>query len=267
LVKAQRERLRAGDVGEVDVLQTQVEEQLFQNELLAAQADAENASLALSGFLGRDRGQTLLVPQGNLGLSARDFDLHSLLAGALRRRPDLIALRHARDSAQTGVRLEKANRVPDVDVGAGWTRATRSDNAIAPSPEFDSLGLSFSVPIPLWNRNKAAIAAARFTAEQAEKQLESAELKAEVQVRQAFTTYRSAVERLSRYKGTILKDAEAVLEAKRFSYQRGQTTLLDLLDAQRTANEVRASYNDALADHAKALIELQRSAELWDLQF
>ena len=75
------------------------------------------------------------------------------------------------------------------------------------------------------------------------------------------------LERLGHYQNGILKDADAVVEAKRFSYQHGQTTLLELLDAQRTANEVRSSYNDALADHAKALVELERAAQLWEIQF
>jgi len=269
LVKAQHERLRVGDVGEVDVLRTQVEEQQFQNELLAAQADAENASLALSQFLGRDRGQTVLIPRGNLEIPPREFDLPKLLADALSHRADLIALRYTRDAGQSGIRLAKASRVPDVGVGVTYTHndGVAINHPVDPTPSFDQLTLSFSLPLPLWNRNRAAIDTARFTASQAQKQLEAAELKAEVQIRQAFTTYRSSVERVSRYRGTILKDAGTVLESKRFSYQRGQATLLELLDAQRTANEVRASYNDALADHAKALIELQRTAELWEIEF
>jgi cobalt-zinc-cadmium efflux system outer membrane protein len=267
LANAQRERLRAGDVGEVDVLQTQVEEQQFQNELLSAEADAENASIALSGFLGRDQGQTLLVPKGSIEIPVHEYKLPGLIADALRHRSDLVALRHTRDAAQSRVREEKANRIPNVDVGPNWTHNTESENSIAPSPTWDSVGLGVSLPLPLWNRNRAAIASAGFTADQAQKQLEAAELKAEVQLRQTYTSYQSAVERLRHYEGTILKDADTVLEARRFSYQRGQTTLLELLDAQRTANEVRQGYIDTLAGHAKALIELQRAAELWDIAF
>lgn len=267
LLDTQRERRRAGDLSQADLLQTQVEEQQFQNEVLKAQADAENASLALSGFLGRDRGQTFLIPKGNLEVPPKDFDVSRLLADALKSRADLVALRHARDAAQNNIRIEKANRIPSVDVGAAWTHSTESENSIAPSPEFDSIGLSLSFPLPLWNRNQPAIASARYSAEQAEKQLEAAELKAEVQIRQAFTAYNNAVERLRHYQAGILKDAEAVLEARRFSYQQGQTPLLELLDAQRTENEVRSGYTDALADHAKALIDLERAAQLSDIQF
>jgi cobalt-zinc-cadmium efflux system outer membrane protein len=267
LADRQRARYRAGDISQADLLQTQVEERQFENESLAARADAESASLALSGFLGRNRGRTLLIPKGKLELPGREFDLARLLAGALRNRSDLIALRHTRDAAQSAVLQEKANRIPSVDVGAGWTHNTSSDNSIAPAPEFDSVGLSLSFPIPLWNRNRAAIAAARFAADRAQKQVEAAELKAEVQIRRAFTSYGSAVERVRQYQGGILKDADAVLEAKRFSYQRGQATLLELLEAQRAANDVRASYNDALADQARTLVELERAAQLWEIEF
>jgi outer membrane protein, heavy metal efflux system len=182
LVETQRERHRAGAISQADMLQTQVEEQQFQNELLATQAEAQNALLALSAFLGRDRGRSLLIPKGNLEIPTRDFDLSGLLADGLQRRADLIALRHARDAAQSRIRLEKASRFPNVDVGAGWTRSTKSDNSIAPAPEFDAVGVTFSFPLPLWNRNQAAIAAARFAAAQVRKQLEAAELKAEVQI-------------------------------------------------------------------------------------
>ena len=74
LAETQRERFRAGDISEAEMLQTRVEEQQFQNESLSVQADAENASLALGGFLGSDRGQTLLIPKGNLEIAAREFE-------------------------------------------------------------------------------------------------------------------------------------------------------------------------------------------------
>ena len=267
LLDTQRERFGAGDISQADLLQTQVEQQQFANELLSAEADADKASLALTGFLGRETGPVHLIPKGDLAIPARDFNASILITEALRNRGDLVALRRTRDAAASKIHEEKASRIPNVDVGAGWTHSSSSENDISPSPAFDSIGLSLSFPIPIWNRNQAAIATAQYTAQQAQKQLESAELKAEVQIRQGLTAYRSAEERVRQYQSGILKDANAVLEARRFSYQRGQTSLLELLDAQRTANEVRSSYNDALGDQAKALIDLQRSAGLCDIQF
>lgn len=267
LAEAQERRFKAGDISEADMLQAVVEKRQFQNDLIAAEADAEKASLFLDSFLGRERGHSRLIPKGSLELSPREFDASQLIRSALTNRGDLIALRRFQEASETHVRLEKANRVPDVDVGVGWLRNTRSDNIISPSPQFDSAGLTFSLPLPLWNRNKAGIAAARAGADQAKKMIEAAELKTEVQIRQSLVDYRGAIERVRNYQVGILKDADTVLDARRFGYQRGESSLLELIEAQRTATEVRTAYNDALADQARSLIEVQRAAGLMDIQF
>jgi cobalt-zinc-cadmium efflux system outer membrane protein len=129
------------------------------------------------------------------------------------------------------------------------------------------VGLSLSIPLPLWNRQRPEIQNARLAAERAQTALEAAELKAEVQVRQAAGTYQLMTDRVRMFRGELIKGADEVLAAKRFGYEHGQNTLLDLLEAQRTANSVHQTYNDALADAAKALIELERAAQLWDLSF
>ncbi len=267
LVSAQHQRFNAGDIGETDFTQSRVDELQSQSDLLNAQNDAQTAQLALSVFLGRDRGQTTFIPRGKLELEPRIFNLGQLIVQALETRPDLIALRHARDGAKSGIRFAKASRVPDVDVGLNYDYSTESHNFVDPTPHDQQLALSFSLPLPLWNRNRAEIQTARFTAEQTERTLQSAELKAEVQVRQAFSTYQLRQERVRKFQGELLKGADDVLVAKRFSYEHGQTTLLDLLDAQRADNEIHQSYNDALADAAKALIELDRAAGLWEIDF
>jgi cobalt-zinc-cadmium efflux system outer membrane protein len=267
LVVAQRHRLAAGDIGETDLTQSRVDELQLQNDLLNAQNDAQTAQLALSAFLGRDRGQTTLIPRGKLDSEPRVFDLSRLIFQALQNRSDLVALRHARDGADSGIHLAKASRVPDVDVGLSYTYTSGSDNFVAPAQPDSMVGLSLSVPLPLWNRQRAEIATAKFNARQAEAMLQSAELKAEVNVRQTFSSYEIMQQRVRKFQGELLKGAEEVLAAKRFSYEHGQATLLELLDAQRADNDVHQSYNDALADAAKALIELERAAGLWDVRF
>jgi len=267
LVAAQRLRLKVGDIGETDLTQSRVDELQFQNDLLNAQNDAETARLALCTFLGRNRGRTTFILRGKLEQEPRAFDADRLLGNALQNRPDLIALRHARDSVKSGVRLAKANRVPDVDVGLNYTHSTETKNFINPTPAMHIVGMSVAFPLPLWSQQRNEIRTAQLAAEQAEKMLQAAELKAEIQVRQTFSAWQLMQERVQKFRGELLKGDDDVLAAKRFSYQRGQATLLELLEAQRTDNEVHQSYNDALADVAKALIELERAAQLWDVSF
>jgi len=78
---------------------------------------------------------------------------------------------------------------------------------------------------------------------QAELQLRSTQLQAEEEVRDAYSRYQAAVQRLELYRGGMLKDADRVLEARLYAYQRGGATLLEVLDAQRTSAEVYLAYS------------------------
>jgi cobalt-zinc-cadmium efflux system outer membrane protein len=272
LSATQKHRFEAGDISATDLTQSQVDELQSQSDLLNAENDAQTAQLALSTFLGRNRGQTTFILRGQLevladGHQGRGFDLSQLVENTLQNRPDLVALRHARDSAHSGERLAKASRAPDVDVGVNYTYMTASENNIAPSPHDSMLALSLTFPLPLWNRNRAEIQTAQFTMEQAEKTLQSAELKAEVQVRQTFTAYQLMQDRVRKFQDKLLKGADDVLAAKRFSYEHGNSTLDDLLMAQRADNDVHQAYINALADAATASIELERAAGLWVVKF
>jgi cobalt-zinc-cadmium efflux system outer membrane protein len=267
LVAVQNHRFQAGDIGETDLTQSRVDELQSESDLLNAENDAQVAQRALNNFLGRNRGQTLFILRGKLEYEKRNFDLNHLIAEALQIRPDLVALRHTRDSTQSGVRLAKANRVPDVTAGVNYTYSTATENFVNPTPSLDYVGVSLSFPLPLWNRNKGEIATARLLTEQSQKLLESAELKAEVQVQTAFTTYEYMQDRVKKFEGDLLKGADDVLAAKRYSYEHGNSTLDDLIMAQNADNDIHQNYNDALADAAKALIELERAAGLWDITF
>jgi len=267
LVSVQDHRFKAGDIGETDLTQSRVDELQSESDLLNAENDSQVAQLNLNNFLGRNRGQTTFILRGKLELEPRTFDLSQLIENALQNRPDLVALRHARDGAQSGVHLAKANRIPDPTVGVGYTYSTATENFVNPTPQMDYLGVTLSFPLPLWTRNKAEISTAQSVAEQAQKQVESAELKAEVQVREAFNTYELMLARVQKFQSELLKGADDVLAAKRFSYEHGNSTLDDLLMAQSADNDVHQAYNSALADAATALMELERAAGLWDVEF
>lgn len=267
LVQAQRVRFEKGDRSEADYLQSRLDELQLQNDLRQAEASATAAQFALCTFLGRDRGQTTLIPRGELQPPARDYDPAQLIGRALATRPDLVALRHSRDATQSMIRAAKAERFPDVDVGATYTASRASENFIAAAPRFNQLGLGLSLPLPLWNRNQHQIRKAQATAGQTQRQLDAAELKAEVEIRTAYSNYRAAIGRVQQFEGELLRGAETVVGARRYSYEHGQTSLLELLEAQRTANNVQQNYHDALADAVKAHIELLRAAGLAEAEF
>ena len=64
---------------------------------------------------------------------------------------------------------------------------------------------------------------------------------------------------------SVTSPADRALDATRYSYERGAARLIELLDAQRTVDDVYLAYAGALADHAKALVALERAAAMWDV--
>ena len=57
-----------------------------------------------------------------------------------------------------------------------------------------------------------------------------------------------------------------MMDGKIYSYNRGEVSLLEVLDAQRTYDEVQAQYIETLFNYSSALVELERSAGIWDIE-
>ena len=62
-----------------------------------------------------------------------------------------------------------------------------------------------------------------------------------------------------------MAEASAILEGKVYSYERGEVSLLEVLNAQRIYNEVKQIYYQVLYSYAASLIELDRAAGIWDI--
>ena len=64
----------------------------------------------------------------------------------------------------------------------------------------------------------------------------------------------------------MLEDAESILEKIVYSYEQGETGIFEVLNAQRTYNDVQISYNETLFNCAVALVELERIFGAWNVE-
>jgi cobalt-zinc-cadmium efflux system outer membrane protein len=186
-----------------------------------------------------------------------------MLEESLRTRADLVALRHARDAADSAVNLAKASRIPDLDVSVvyGYNSAVALDHPVDPTPAFHQLTLGFAIPLPLFDRGRHLIDHEQAAAHQAQVQVASAELKAEVEIQTAYELYRSAHQRVLSFENGILKAADDLLESRNYGYRRGANSLMDLIDAQRSDNQIHQDYIQSQVDLVNALIQLERTSE------
>ena len=81
-----------------------------------------------------------------------------------------------------------------------------------------------------------------------------ASIAAEVEVSyEQYSTSRNMVESLEK---EMLHQAREVRNTMEYSYRRGEASLIEFLDAQRAYNDTIQSYNDARADYARSLYQI-----------
>ena len=267
LADANQKLFNAGTVSEVDVLQSRVEAKLQRNELYQAESELRGSLLALSTSLGRPAGaDSLYYPSGSLNLTVPDYDLARLTEFALARRADLVAARLSQTVAGKTLRLAQATRVPDIDLALGNNYYTIARNEVAPTPGFNALTATASIALPFSNKYKGDLRVAQYGQRQAEANYLNAELTVRVEVQQAYTRYVLARRQLAQYNEGLLTEAERVLAGRTYSYRRGNASLLDVLNVQRTLNDVYLSFYRAQQNLATQWVELQRATGLWEIK-
>jgi outer membrane protein, heavy metal efflux system len=75
-------------------------------------------------------------------------------------------------------------------------------------------------------------------------------------VDEAFVQYAAARRIVERIETEMLTPARDVRTTMEYSYRRGEASLVEFLDAVRAFNDTTRSYNEARADYARSLYEL-----------
>jgi cobalt-zinc-cadmium efflux system outer membrane protein len=259
-------RLALGQIMEIDAIQSRLEADILQNELLQSETELYHAFSGLNLVTGTSGIDTLLQPNATLYMPPRDFILSNLVSTALENRTDLVAALRNKEVASRALTVARRERNPEIDLSLSANRNARVHNEEAPAPAFTGYAAGIAVPLKFSGFNKGNIQAARIREQQAEIQYQQIELQIQTEVMQSYRRYQSLSEQVKRYENRLLNDARKVIDGKIFSYNRGEISLLEVLDAQRTYNDVQAQYIETLFNHVTALVELERDAGIWDIE-
>ena len=258
-------RHRLGKITQVDAIQSGLEAGISRNEVIQMRAELHNIYSSLDLWLGEFSGETLLVPEGTLVMSERIFNTEELLETALNNRADLAAALKNVDVSRKALKVTKRERNMEFDLALGYNYNTEVRNEIAPAPIFNGVTLGVAVPLKFSNINKGTVRAAEHRAQQAELNYQHAELEVQASVVQSLRMYKSMIEQVRNFENGLLRDAKTVIDGKIYSYERGETSLLEVLNAQRTYDEMQARYIETLHSCVVSLIGLERNAGIWDI--
>ncbi|WP_128331489.1 TolC family protein [Apibacter sp. HY039] len=260
-------RYKLGDIALIDFKQSKLEAQAMLNEVYQAESDWKNSLVALNLLMGMQHTDTLFSAYSNFSDFNRDFILSDLIITAQNNRADLRAALQGKNVSQKMLKLAKANRMMDLGISAGMQFNGKATNEEAPSPYHTGFSAGLTIPLRFLNNRKGEVQVAQYTIKKAETEYKQIELLIQTEVTQAYYNFVNTKKQMQQFSNGLLSESKAILEGKIYSYQRGNTSLLEVLDAQRTYNDVQQNYYQTLFNYSSALVELERTVGIWDINF
>lgn len=256
-LKLAQELEQGGEVAHSDVIKAELQANDRRRQLQEAKLALLNARLDLS---------VLVFPDFNDSFELA-ADLHGpaslppfgeVEARASQDNPDLRAAIEARNAANHGVAAARAAYVPSLSLdyfyGIDATHfATRTDG-------FSNLGSSAvaTLNIPVWNwlTTQSKVKQAQLERDQASRELSLAQRRLLAELKSLYAEAQTAADELA----TLQRSAELSGESLRLTtlrYRNGESSVLEVADAQNTAVASDAAYQDGAVRYRIALANLQ----------
>jgi len=169
----------------------------------------------------------------------------TLLAIALHRRSDLAYAQSNIELSKRNIQVQKAAGLPYFEGGVIFN----------PQNLIPYAGTYATLSIPVFARNQGEREKAQFMLKQSESYLTAKEIQIRTEVENAYNSYFTYKKNLEEYQAIVAQSLK-VLNTVRYSYLKGNTTLIDFLDAQRTYLETQGLYNEAVYNFRKSYIDV-----------
>lgn len=237
VVEVNRARVRAGDLAEADFYKIMLQQLQFEQDVTSGEVALVQAKAALRQSVGFQPIAEEFEVDGNLSFVKHAVTLDDLKREALATRPDLLAAHGGVKLAEDTKTLQLSNKARDITGGVEYDRAG----------SLNAIGFSFSIDIPIHDRNQGNIARSQVALRQAAETEAQAVTTVVTDVLTAYAGLRASEKVLTLYESGYLDQAKQSLEITTYVYQKGSATLLDLLDAERTYRATQLAYRQALA--------------------
>jgi cobalt-zinc-cadmium efflux system outer membrane protein len=239
----------AGAMSDGDLLKIKLQLLQFQMDVSSARLARVQALASLRQLAGYESLPENYQVVGDLQYQPVPQSEDDLKAMALRQRPDLHAAQLGVTSAQSQLSLAQANGKKDVNAQINYTHVAALSSA----------SLFASIQLPIFDRNQGEIARTRQVITQSQELSSEQASLVLTDVANAYEAVRADDQVVQLYQSGYLKQAQDSLDISQYGYQRGASTLLDFLDAQRSYRAIELAYRQSLATYMVALEQLRQA--------
>jgi cobalt-zinc-cadmium efflux system outer membrane protein len=239
----------AGAMSDGDLLKIKLQLLQFQMDVSAARLARVQALASLRQLLGYESVPENYQVVGELQYQPITQGEDDLKAMALRQRPDLRAAQLGVTAAQSQLSLAEANGRKDVNAQFNYTHAAAQSTG----------SLFGSIQLPIFDRNQGEIARTRHVITQSQEMSSEQSSLVLTDVANSYEALRTDDQVVQLYQSGYLKQAQDSLDISQYGYQRGASSLLDFLDAQRSYRAIELAYRQSLATYMVALEQLRQA--------
>lgn len=248
-------RFKAGAMSEGDFLKIKLQLLQFQTDVSAAKLAKVQALAALRQFLGFESVPDVYDVDGQLDYQAVKAGLDDLKALALRSRPDLAAAQQSVTAARSQQLLARANGKRDLGVSFNYSHLADTNTG----------AFFFNIQLPIFDRNQGEIARTGFVINQAEQLASETSQQVVTDVVDSYEALRASEQIVQLYRSGYVDQAKKSRDISEYAFQRGATSLLDYLDAERSYRANQLAYRQALATYMSALEQTRQAVGTRDL--
>ena len=262
-LRAAKDRKAAGMGTELDVLQAQAGYDQALYGMAGAKGQLRTAQGGLSQVLGLPADIELRLAASTVELpdAAEARTIRTLIDEAMRRRPDVAALRSAWAASEAAVKVADAALWPSLFFNGAVSRDFYTRWSGQPAQDRDwSYGAGLSLQWTLFDgmRNTSAQRIAEDRAAEALAHLRQAELAAGADVWTRYHAFQTASQKYA-FASAFLRSASASYGLALDSYKSGLRSILDLLNAESQLAQARSQKIAARQDAFTALAALARA--------
>lgn len=247
-VKHTTELFQSGEISGLDLRRLEVEKLKFDSDVANSERDYQVALRDLRVTLGGDYQAMDVEVAGTLDYQPFQFSLAELRDKALAARPDLKAAELSERAADSSIRLQDAQRIPDLNLGAGINQVPIDTS---------TYNFGIGIALPLFDRNQGERVKALIQRKKAQNDQKFLANQVLSDVDKGLAAFEIQRKRVQLYLTGVLTKVDEIQTLTEFSLKSGESTILDLLDAIRTRRETLAAYYQTLFDYQSSLLDLE----------
>jgi len=238
LAQIAEERFKAGDVAQLEVIQTSLEVSRAEADLEVARQREKVSTSELNAFLNEPASKAWDLA-GTLEDNTPTARLEELISRAFQSNPDLQHLGGEKKVEESQRSLLKAERIPNLDLEAGMDFNSPRDFRYGPRSQI-------SIGLPIFTRNQGEIAQSMANERVLEAEAAATERSVSARVEAGFYDLEAQRTQVRLYRDRLLPVARQLESMAEESYRAGKTNILTAIQAQQDVQNVESSYLQSL---------------------